>query len=260
MKRFNLIGDIVAEGDKWIYDYLEMPSVTHGDVSKFLEDANGEDIEIFIDSPGGLVNVGSDIYGELRAYKGKSTSYILGQAASAASVAMMGANKVIAIPTASVIIHNTQLSASGDYRDMESAADFLKEANESIINAYEVKTSMKRADLQALMDKTTRMSAQTALDYGFIDEIALKDGEKLSAIENYIGSPDIMERLGNRSFNALKIHEMAGKIKNVIEEPEKEEITTEPAPNESGGESGPVSDKLSKQKSSFNEIRKKLYS
>lgn len=259
MKRFNFKGDIISDSAKWLYNWLEMPSVSHGDIINFLSEADGDDVEIYIDSPGGLVNVGSAIYGELRNYAGKSTAYILGNAGSSASVAMLGADSVVAIPTAAIIIHNTQARAAGDYRIMEEAYAQLKEANESVINAYEIKTGMSRKDLQNLMDKTTRMSAQTALEYGFIDEIALKDGESISAIENAISESGIGMFAGGITMNAYKAQEMADKIKNLFDNnadpPPEPEL--EPLKNDNGGESQPVSDE---QRRYLHDLRKKINS
>jgi len=247
MKRFNMIGDMISDEAKWFYDWLEMPSVTHSAIRQFLTEAGGDDIELYIDSPGGLLNVGSDIYGELRAYAGNSTSYVLGVAGSAASVAMLGAKKIVAIPTARVVIHNAQSAAEGDYRAMKEAQQRLKEASESIINAYEIKTGMSRTALQALMDRTTSMSAQTALEYGFIDEVALKEGEHLTAIENSIEARDVLAKLGMRTYNSLKLHEIAALAKDIVQ-------------NDSGGERRPVSDiQLAEQRRQFAAIRRRIY-
>lgn len=251
MKRFDMKGYIVSDDDKWFYDLLEINSVSHRDLTGFLQEANGEDIELYIDSPGGLLRVGSDLYSELRAYKGNSTAYIMGVSASASTIAMLGAEKVVAMPTSRVFIHNAQGAMEGDYRDMRKAAADLKTANESIINAYELKTGMDRAQLQTLMDKSTWMTAQEAKEYGFVDDIALKDGENLSGMQ-IAASLDLPFK-APRALNMEKLHEIAAAMK-------KSELT-----NDSGGESRPASDtepsvELEAQRKHFRELRKKLYS
>lgn len=288
-KRFDMKGHLISDNDKWFYDWIEMSATSHRDVQKFLEEAAGEDVEIFIDSPGGLTRVGSAIYGELRVYKGKSTAYIMGVSASASTVAMLGATKVVSIPTAQYFFHNTQTRAAGDYRTMEEAATMLKDANEAIINAYEIKTGLSRDKLQEIMDRNTWMTAQEAKNYGFIDEIALKEGEQLSdmAITASLGIPAGVGAV----FNAAKLHEAAklldpaiatdGKVKlawfnkedlenTTITTPDGKthkisitaegaghlEPTTEETSNDSGGESRPVSDS---QKQHFRALHRKLY-
>jgi ATP-dependent Clp protease protease subunit len=248
-KRFDVKGYIVPDDDKWIYDLLEIGAVSHNDIKAFLEEANGEDIELMIDSPGGVVRIASDIYSELRSYAGNSTAYIMGISASASSILMLGAQKVVAFPTARVMIHNAQSAAEGDYREMEQAAVRLKKANDSIINAYQIKTGMSRKDLQDLMDKNTWMTAQEAKNYGFVDEIALKDGENLDEIAAALPLPMSVAPI----LNMEKMHEFAMKYKEKPEELQKEDEKDD----ESGGGSRPVS--LIEQKQRFYNLKMKLY-
>ena len=65
-----------------------------GMVGKVLEEANGEDIEVEINSGGGSVFAGSEIYTAIKSYKGKKTAKIVGLAASAASVIAMAGDTV----------------------------------------------------------------------------------------------------------------------------------------------------------------------
>lgn len=220
-KRFDLKGYLVSDDDKWIYDLLEINAVSHKQIIDFLSEANGEDVDIVIDSPGGLVRIGSDIYSELRKYAGNSTAYILGISASASTVAMLGAKKVVSMPTARYFMHNAQGSMEGDYRDMRKAATDLKVANESIINAYELKTKMPRDQLQAIMDKNTWMTAQEAKGYGFVDEIALKDGESLSGVE--IAAALDLPFKAPEAINIQKLHEIAATLKAKDEKPPAEQ-------------------------------------
>jgi ATP-dependent Clp protease protease subunit len=241
MKKFYMKGVIVSQEDKWIYDFFGMTSVTPEEVIAFLDDANGEEIKIYIDSPGGLITAGSDIYSALREYEGESTSFITGWAASAASWAMLGTKKVIASPTARFMYHNAQGRAEGDYRDMEAAAGRLKNANNSFINAYQIKTGKSRDEIQAMLDKDTFHTAQEALEFGFVDEIALKDGEELE--------PLIAAAIGGININ--KMHELAMKYKDKPNELLKHKP-------DSGGNSGPATDVMDKQKTDLNKIRKKI--
>ncbi|ETJ26258.1 ATP-dependent endopeptidase clp proteolytic subunit clpP, partial [human gut metagenome] len=64
---------------------------------------NGSDIILEVNSNGGLVTVGSEIYTALKSYQGHVTAEVTGMAASAASVAIMGADKVVISPTAQIM-------------------------------------------------------------------------------------------------------------------------------------------------------------
>lgn len=91
MKKINVKGPIISNDDKWIYDMLEMDSTAPKDVIDALPD-DDSDIEVDINSGGGLVTAGSEIYTALMNYSGKVTVNIMGMAASAASVIAMAGN------------------------------------------------------------------------------------------------------------------------------------------------------------------------
>lgn len=173
-KRVDVKGQIVESGNAWVHDWLGIENTSPRKVIMALQEAAGEDVEIYINSPGGSVHAASEIYTELRAYQGKVRIKITGIAASAASVIAQAAESEIS-PTGMFMIHNVSTSASGDYRDMDNTAGTLRAANQSVINAYTGKTGMAPEELQELMDKDTYMSAQQAVDYGFVDRIMFEE-------------------------------------------------------------------------------------
>lgn len=126
-------------------------------------------ITIWINSPGGDCIAASQIYTMLMDYKNDVTVKIDGIAASAASVVAMAGTKVLMAPTVMMMIHNPATMAFGDHVDMEKAIDMLSEVKESIINAYEIKTNLPRKQLARMMDDTTWMNANKAVELGFAD-------------------------------------------------------------------------------------------
>ena len=170
-KVINIAGTIIRNSDKWIYDWFEIESTTPGEVQAAIDEANGEDVIVRINSNGGDVFSGSEIYDILSGYQGNLLIRIVGIAASAASVVACAGTSEIA-PTAMLMLHNVQSSASGDYRAMETTADALKEANRSIMAAYRNKTGMTEKELLEMMDKETFISADTAVERGFVDKIS----------------------------------------------------------------------------------------
>ncbi len=145
-------------------------------------------VTIWINSPGGDCVAASQIYTMLMDYKGDITVKIDGVAASAASVIAMAGTKVLMAPTALMMIHNPATLAIGDSAEMQKAIDMLSEVKESIINAYEIKTSMRRSKLSQLMDAETWMNANKAIEYGFADGI-LEDKKKASdAVVSFVFS------------------------------------------------------------------------
>lgn len=185
-------GVVIPNDDKWIYDWFEVDAVSPRDVDDQLEAANGEDLEVEINSPGGDVYSGSEIYTALKSYPGKVAVKIVGVAASAASVIAMAGDHVAISPTAQIMIHNVSGLAWGDYRVMDHESQVLKDYNVSIANAYALKTSLEQKELLGLMNKETWLNAQQALEKGFVDEIMFDEGKKLAAATNGVMLPPNM--------------------------------------------------------------------
>jgi len=172
-RKIDIAGAIVANDDKWIYDWFDMDATSPRDVRKQMDEAyaNNEDIEVHINSPGGDVYAGSEIYTGLRDYPGDVVVKIIGLAASAASVVAMAGKKVLISPTAQLMIHNTWTIAAGNSEDFKHEAKVLASHDEGIANAYMLKTGMSQKELRKLMDDTTYMSAQEAVRLKFADEV-----------------------------------------------------------------------------------------
>ena len=150
-------------------------------------------VTIWVNSPGGDCIAASQIYSMLMDYKGNVTVKIDGIAASAASVIAMAGTKVLMAPTALMMIHNPATAAFGDHVDMQKAIEMLDEVNESIINAYEIKTGLSHAQLSHMMDETTWMNAKKAIELGFADDL-LTDEKLTASSEAYAFSANSVEK------------------------------------------------------------------
>lgn len=170
-KVINVKGTVVSDDDAWIYNWFGIEAVSPSAISAALAEADGDDVVIRINSNGGDIFAGSEIYDLISSYEGNVLIRIVGMAASAASVIAMAAESEIA-PTGLMMIHNVQSGAHGDYREMEHSAEVLREANRSIMSAYREKTGMSEDELLSLMDNETFMSADTAIEFGFVDKMS----------------------------------------------------------------------------------------
>lgn len=199
MAKVNIKGPIIGNEDKWIYDWFGIDATCSKDVENALEKANGDDIEVLINSPGGYVDIGSEIYTLLKDYKGKTTGKILGMAASAASVIAMGVDELLISPTARIMIHNASMVSVGDYRDMDHSSEVLKNCNEAISNAYILKTGLDKEQLLDLMDKETYLNAQKAKELNFVDGIMFDNNNTLVNSANNSGMlpNDVIEKIRN---------------------------------------------------------------
>lgn len=137
-------------------------------------------ISVWINSPGGDMVTGAQIYNLIKDYKGKVTIKIDGLAASAASVIAMSGDEVLMSPVSQLMIHNPFSCAIGDSNEMKRAADMLNEVKESIINAYELKTHLSRAKIARMMDDESWLNAYKAVNLGFADGILFADDKQKS--------------------------------------------------------------------------------
>lgn len=203
-------GTIVSNDDKWIYDWLEYEATCPKDISKALEDAKGDEVTLQVNSGGGDVFAGNEIYYLINQYEGKIRADITGIAASIATVICCGANSVRIVPGGQYMVHNVSSSASGDYNAMDKASEILKNANKTISNTYRLKTGMSEADLLELMNRETWLDAVKAKEYGFVDEII--GGEKLAN-----KGP---QNIYNAAFVNIVNEETKEKIRNMVKNPD----------------------------------------
>lgn len=168
--QIDIKGCIIPNDEAWIYDFFGVDYCCPKEVNEAIASAGGEPLEIFINSGGGDIFAGSEIYSAIRAYGGAVNIHVTGVAASAASVIACAGHSDIS-PTAMVMVHNVSSSANGDYHDMDKQSEVLKKANETIAAAYVAKTGMKKSKALELMDNETWLSADDAVKVGLIDGI-----------------------------------------------------------------------------------------
>lgn len=211
-------GEVVPSGNEWLYDWYGIQTTSPKKVTSALRNANGQPVTVKINSGGGDVFAGCEIYNELKNYSGEVTIEIYGLCASIASViAMSGKCKMS--PLSGIMIHNVSTSSSGDYRDMEHTAEVLKKANKTIANAYILKTGMSEEKAYSLMDKETWLTADEALGLGLIDEIMYSD-EKIdknllnSLKNNAVTFCNSIGKLDNNLLAKFKNYKPSQPIKN----------------------------------------------
>lgn len=184
MKTVTVNGDIICNDMKWIYDWLEYESCCPADVKNVITELTdeNEELKVIINSPGGDVQAGQEIYSILKDIKNPVTINVQSMAASAASMIAMAGDTVKMSPVALLMIHNASTCTSGDYHDMQHTAYVLQTVNTAIMQAYIAKTGKTEDELRDMMDRETWLTANQCLENGFADEI-IKD-EKQSIITN----------------------------------------------------------------------------
>ena len=185
MKYIDLKGEVVESGSEWLYDWYGIQATSPKMIQRALNQAMGDDVTIRINSGGGSVFAGCDIYNMLRTYEGNVNIEIHGLCASIAGVIAM-AGKTKMSPVAQFMIHNVSCKSQGDYRDMEHTAETLKKANKTIANAFILKTGMSEEDAKKLMDNETWITANECLELGLVDEIMYSNENLDSSMVNVL--------------------------------------------------------------------------
>lgn len=200
--KIDIKGPIVNDDEKWIYDWFELKATSPEDVHKaILNNPKNEELEVVINSGGGSVFAGSEIYTSLKDYKGKVIVKIVGLAASAASVIAMAGDEVQMSPTGQLMIHNSAVRSSGDHRDMNHTSEILKSIDASIANAYELKTGLQHDELLKLMGNETWLGATKAKELKFIDKIMFQEdigySNSISLDKHGLLPSEVIEKMRN---------------------------------------------------------------
>ncbi len=179
-KQIDIRGVIVPDDDLWVYKWFDIGATAPKSVRDVLQSANGDDVEVLINSNGGDVFAGSEIFTILRGYAGKVIIKIQSFAASAAAVVAMAGESEMS-PVAQLMIHNVSAGASGDHRAMEHTAEVLKSANKAIAAAFVAKTGRSEAEILDLMAKETWFTAERAVQEGFVDRVMFDDSQTVGS-------------------------------------------------------------------------------
>lgn len=155
-------------------DWWTGGGVTAKRISAALRSIGDKDVTVKINSPGGDMYEGIAIYNLLRAHKAKVTVEVLGWAASAASIIAMAGDEIRMGLGTFMMVHNAWGVVIGNRHDMREAATLFDGFDSAIVDIYEARTGLKRAEIVKLMDAETFMGPSEAVKNGFAD--AVDDG------------------------------------------------------------------------------------
>ena len=180
---------VITDGD-FFAELFGLEAATPKYFRNELNSADGY-ITVRINSEGGDAFAAAAIYTMLKDYgntKGRVTVKIDGLAASAASVVAMAGDVIEISPVGMIMIHNPWLWTQGDADEMRTAARFLDDVKETIINAYETKTKLPRDEISRMMDDETWFHASKAVELGFADKIMFAENQSAGDSVNNMSS------------------------------------------------------------------------
>lgn len=196
MTTIEIKGPIIPSDYQEVYDYWGLEATSPSKVMKQLSEVDTtEDINVVINSTGGDVWSGSEIYTALKEHQGHVTVKIVGIAASAASFIACAGDTVKMSPTGQFMIHNAAFINQGDHQAMSKGAEVLQVTDESIRNAYKLKTHLDDEQLIEMMNKETWLNARQAKECGFVDEVMFDDNLSLVATAGNMLSADVIENM-----------------------------------------------------------------
>ena len=143
----------------------------------FLEADNPEkDIQLYINSPGGVVSSGMGIYDIMQFVKCDVSTTCIGMAASMGSLLLTAGapGKRFCLPHARVMIHQPLISGGGlggQVSDIEIHARELLRTKKSLTEIYQNHTGKPFDVLDKAMDRDNYMTAQEAKNFGLIDVV-----------------------------------------------------------------------------------------
>lgn len=155
-------GDIVSSACEF-YPDDKCPK----DVADFLKDANGRDLNVYINSGGGNVFAGYAIYNQLKRYSGKVNVYVDGLAGSIASVIAFAGDTLTMPKNTFLMIHKPYCGIIGNSDELRKVADNLDRLETSLLGIYEehLNDNVDIETIKQMVSAETWLSAEDAQKY-----------------------------------------------------------------------------------------------
>ncbi len=143
----------------------------------FLESEDPDkDINLYVNSPGGVVTSGMAIYDTIQFMKAPVSTICVGQAASMGALLLTAGakGKRFALPNAQIMIHQPSGGAQGQATDIEIHAKEILKTRERLNKILAFHTGQPIEKIEEDVERDHFLTAQEAKDYGLIDDILNK--------------------------------------------------------------------------------------
>lgn len=165
--------------DVYIYDVID--SYWGVNASEFVTELAALDVEninLYVNSPGGSVFDGTAIMNALRRHKAHVTATVDGLAASAASFIVQAADEVVMGFGAEMMIHDASAVCWGNAADMEETAKVLNQLSETIASVYAERAGGTTEEWRTAMHAETWYTADEAVAAGLADRVVTRKGNE----------------------------------------------------------------------------------
>jgi ATP-dependent Clp protease protease subunit len=143
-----------------------------------------KDINVYINSPGGIVTAGMAIYDTMQFIKPPVAAVCIGQAASMAAVLLAGGaeGKRTALPNARILIHQPMGGTHGQATDIKIQAEEILRMREHLNGILSKHTGQPIERIAVDTERDYYMSADQAKTYGIIDQVVAKRAVSLKPL------------------------------------------------------------------------------
>lgn len=138
-----------------------------------------QDINLYINSPGGLVDQTLAVYDTMQLVSSKIATYCIGQAASGGAIILMAGTKGhrFILPNAKVMLHQPYGGITGQAEDIRIQADEVLRDKTRLIEIIAEQTGKSQEIVKEGTERDRFLNAQEALEYGIVDEILRGDSK-----------------------------------------------------------------------------------
>lgn len=132
-----------------------------------------KDIQLYINSPGGVATAGLAIYDTMQYVKPDVQTICIGEAASAAAILLAAgtAGKRYALPSARIMLHQVMGGVEGPAKDVEIRTREMLRVKDAVNKILEKHTKQPASKIEKDTERDFFMDASEAKDYGVIDKI-----------------------------------------------------------------------------------------
>ena len=132
-----------------------------------------KDINLYINSPGGVITAGMAIYDTMNHVKSDVATICVGMAASMGAFLLCGGakGKRFALPNAEIMIHQPSGGARGQATDIKIQAERIIKTKQKLNQIIADNTGKDIETVARDSERDYFMSAEEALDYGLIDKV-----------------------------------------------------------------------------------------
>lgn len=147
--------------------------------SEAIASAPDGDLEITLNTDGGLITEGLSIFSAIQDHKGKTT-VIVEKAFSMGSIIMLAADEIVAKRDSSLImIHRPWSGGVGNADDLKKAAADLDMLEAKMMSIYMQRFNKTEDELSKMLGDETYLSAEEALEFGLVDTVISGSKEQL---------------------------------------------------------------------------------